>query len=67
MKKTFALFLCLAVLSLTVGTGIAESTPLLYEVRDESGHTLYLMGTIHVGRDDMYPLSDAVWLSLIHI
>ena len=61
MKKTFALFLCLAILSLTAGSGLAESSPLLYEVRDGEGHVLYLLGTIHVGRDDMYPLSDALW------
>ena len=61
MKKTIALFLCLAVFTLSAGVGLAESSPLLYEVKDESGHTLYLLGTIHVGGESMYPLSEAVW------
>lgn len=52
----------LLVLSLMVYTqaGVAESTPLLYQVQDENGHCIYLLGTIHLGNEDMYPLSDAV-------
>ncbi len=61
MKKIVALLLCLALLTLSAGTGLAASTPLVYEVKDEDGHTLYLLGTIHVGGKDMYPLSEAVW------
>ena len=61
MKKIVALFLCLALLTLCAVPGLAASTPLLYEVKDEAGHTLYLLGTIHVGGEDMYPLSEAVW------
>jgi len=36
----------------------AESsiTPILYQVTDENGHTIWLFGSIHVGRDDFYPL-----------
>ena len=60
MKKIVALFLCLALLTVGVGAGLAASTPLVYEVKDDIGHTLYLLGTIHVGGEDMYPLSEAV-------
>lgn len=40
----------------------AESsiTPLLYQVTDEAGHTIWLFGSIHVGREDFYPLPDYV-------
>ena len=61
MKKIVALFLCLAFFTMIPCASLAESTPLVYEVKDESGHTLYLLGTIHVGGEDMYPLSEAVW------
>ena len=40
MKKTIALFLCLAVFTLSAGVGLAESSPLLYEVKDEP-YTVY--------------------------
>ena len=35
-------------------------TPLLYQVTDEAGHTIWLFGSIHVGREDFYPLPDYV-------
>lgn len=38
----------------------AKSAPLVYRVTDGAGHTLYLLGTIHAGRPDMYPLGGAV-------
>lgn len=40
----------------------AESsiTPLLYQVTDEAGHSIWLFGSIHVGRKDFYPLPDYV-------
>ena len=31
-------------------------TPLLYKVTDKEGHTAWLFGSIHVGREDFYPL-----------
>lgn len=31
-------------------------SPLLYQVTDESGNTIWLFGSIHVGREDFYPL-----------
>ncbi len=36
------------------------STPLLYKVTADNGNTLWLFGSIHVGRDDFYPLPDYV-------
>lgn len=36
------------------------STPLLYKVTDNKGNYLWLMGTIHVGRQNYYPLPDYV-------
>lgn len=35
-------------------------TPLLYEVTDEQGHTVWLFGSIHVGQETFYPLPDYV-------
>ena len=62
MKKRIALLLAALLLALPLLTlAEAGSQPLLYRVTDEDGHTVYLLGTIHIGREDMYPLSDAVW------
>ena len=36
------------------------STPVLYKVTDEDGTVVYLLGSIHVATDDMYPLPDYV-------
>lgn len=38
----------------------SSSTPLLYKVTDDSGNVIWLFGSIHVGRDDFYPLPDYV-------
>lgn len=35
-------------------------TPLLYQVTDAEGHTIWLFGSIHVGREDFYPLPEYV-------
>ena len=59
MKRRIALLLTVLALALAAGAQ-AESHPLLYRVTDTEGHTVYLLGTIHVGREDFYPLSDAV-------
>jgi len=37
-----------------------KATPLLYRVTDESGNVVWLFGSIHVGREDYYPLPDYV-------
>lgn len=39
---------------------VSTITPLLYQVTDESGHSIWLFGSIHVGREDFYPLPDYV-------
>lgn len=68
MKKITALAVAL-LLPMMMGLGHGEAalaeggqkaTPLLYQVTDGEGHTLYLLGTMHMGNADMYPLSDAV-------
>lgn len=38
----------------------SKVTPLLYKVTDEDGDYIWLFGSIHVGRDDYYPLPDYV-------
>ncbi len=39
---------------------ISTVTPLLYRVTDKSGNVIWLFGSIHVGREDYYPLPDYV-------
>lgn len=36
------------------------SSPILYKICDDDGHTAYLFGTAHAGLDEMYPLPDYV-------
>ena len=42
------------------GRASQEASPILYQVTDEDGHILWLFGSIHVGREDYYPLPDYV-------
>lgn len=58
-KSLFALAIALILLSQPL-FALADSAPLLYRVTDEAGHVIYLLGTIHVGDKDMYPMGDAV-------
>lgn len=37
-----------------------ENAPLLYKVTDGDGNVIWLFGSIHVGRDDYYPLPEYV-------
>ena len=60
MKKRLLSGLIAAALLLQPYAAGAESAPLVYRVTDGQGHALYLLGTIHVGSDDMYPLGSAV-------
>ncbi len=39
---------------------ISASSPLLYKATDSDGNTVWLFGSIHVGRNDFYPLPDYV-------
>lgn len=40
--------------------GTATSTPVLYKVTDGDGDVVWLLGSIHVGTEDFYPLPDYV-------
>ena len=60
MKKKLITGLIAAALLLQPYAAGAESAPLVYRVTDVEGHVLYLLGTIHVGTDEMYPLGGAV-------
>ena len=60
MKKRFFAVLLTAALLFQAGAVRAESAPLVYRVTDGDGHVIYLLGTIHVGNKDMYPLGAAV-------
>ena len=40
--------------------GAEASGPLLYRVTDDEGNVAWLFGSIHIGREDFYPLPDAV-------
>ena len=60
MKKRLLTGLIAAALLLQPYAAGAESAPLVYRVTAGEGHALYLLGTIHVGNEDMYPLGGAV-------
>ena len=60
MKKRLLTGLLAAALLLQTSYASAESHPLVYRVRDGEGRQIYLLGTIHVGNADMYPLGEAV-------
>ena len=58
MKK----FLCLALavvlaLSCAVFPALAESHPLMYKVTDKDGHSIYLLGTMHIISQDTLPIA----------
>ncbi len=52
------------VVQLIFGDNSEQSTPLLFKVTDDSGNVLWLFGTIHVGRENYYPLPDYVMNAL---
>ena len=58
-KRLIAALLTLLLLSQPL-LASADSSPLIYRVTDDQGHKIYLLGTIHVGVKDMYPLGEAV-------
>jgi len=57
IKKIIALCVTLSLLICGVSAALADSNPLIYKVSDDNGNHIYLLGTIHVGRDDMYPIA----------
>lgn len=58
MKKMICAALSMMLL-LSALPALAGSTPALYKVEDQAGHRIYLLGAVHVGREEMYPLGDA--------
>jgi len=59
-KRLLAVVLVLLIAFAGLAAQAGESTPLLWEVTDENGHTLYLFGTIHMAEETLYPLPGAV-------
>lgn len=58
MKKTLCLVLALMLLIGCIPTlAAADSTPLIYRVTDSEGHQLFLIGTVHIGTGDMFPIA----------
>lgn len=41
-------------------TETSKPTSLMWEVTDKEGHRLYLLGSIHAAKDDLYPLNDVI-------
>lgn len=39
---------------------VSTATPLLYKVSDDKGNVVWLFGSIHLGREDYFPLPDYV-------
>ena len=60
MKERLISCLVAAAMLLPPVAAGAESAPLVYRVWDGGMSQIYLLGTIHVGNEDMYPLGDAV-------
>lgn len=44
----------------TAAPAVSSIRPLLYRVSDSAGHQAYLFGSIHVGRENFYPLPNYV-------
>lgn len=59
MKKTMGMTLVFFFL-LSAHPALGDSAPVMYKVTGRDGHALFLLGTVHVGREDMYPLGDAL-------
>lgn len=60
MGKMRKAALALAVGMIFCAGAAAESSPLLYEVTGREGQKIYLLGTIHLGAESMYPFSEPV-------
>lgn len=57
MKRSLCVLTTVLLLISACVPGFADSTPLIYRVSDDEGHCLYVMGTIHLGKPDMYPIA----------
>ena len=70
MKKKIFLFVVLICTIILTGCGKKEESPkpeesktepaIMWEVTSKNGGKLYLVGSIHVGKEDMYPLNPAL-------
>lgn len=58
MKKLICAVLTMMFL-ISALPALADSAPALYRVEDQAGYHIYLLGAVHVGSADMYPLGDA--------
>ena len=41
-------------------SGSDTASPLLYKITDDDGNVVWLLGSIHVGKDEFYPLPDYI-------
>ena len=57
MKRTISVLIAAVCLMCTL-PALADSAPAVYRVEDQAGHHIYLLGVVHIGRKDMYPLGD---------
>ena len=58
MKKILCLALTvLLTLSCVILPALAESHPLMYKVTDQDGHTIYLLGTLHMMSQETLPIA----------
>ncbi len=69
MKRIISLFLSFVLMLSFFGCGKGQtptqpeknpSSPILYQVTDGQGNIVYLLGSIHVGTEEMYPFPDYV-------
>jgi len=60
MKSFYRNIICVLVFLGCYVSAFGASTPLFWKAEKE-GKTIYLMGTIHIGSDDLYPLPDVVY------
>jgi len=60
MKRLTALLLCLLLLCGCGAPASRSSSPLFWQAEDESGHVLYLLGSIHAADESLYPLPGVI-------
>ena len=59
MKKILCMvIIAIVALSCAVAPAFAESHPLMYKVTDQDGHTIYLLGTLHVINQETLPIAN---------
>ncbi|NMD37330.1 MAG: TraB/GumN family protein, partial [Christensenellaceae bacterium] len=48
------------VLMLTMQSSVSENIPSLFYKAEKNGKTIFLLGSIHIGNESMYPLNDII-------